>query len=133
VILLDTHAFVWLACDDRNLGKASRRRIERSRAADGVAVSAVSYFEVGVLVERGRIRLREPAEGLRARALEAGIQEVPIDAPIALLAARLRGFHGDPVDRLLIATAMERAATLMTADATLLQWKSGPALFDARR
>lgn len=133
MILLDTHSFVWLACDDKRLGKLSRRRIERARADAGVAVSAVSYFEIGALVDRGRLRLSEPLEGLRARALEAGVQELAVDVPVALLASRLRSFHGDPVDRLLVATAMERGASLMTADTTLLDWKSGPALIDARR
>ena len=133
MILLDTHAFVWLACDDNSLGRVARRKIERAKTADGVAVSAVSFFELGVLVERGRIRMRESLEALRAQALQAGIQEVAIDTPIALLASRLRSFHGDPIDRLLVATAMDRGATLMTADSALLGWTSGPSLADARR
>jgi PIN domain nuclease of toxin-antitoxin system len=133
MILLDTHSFVWLACDDKHLGRLSRQRIERARVDGGVAVSAVSYFEIGALMERGRLRLSEPLEGLRARALEAGVRELAVDVPVALLAARLRSFHGDPIDRLLVATAMERSASLMTADAALLAWKAGPTLLDARR
>jgi len=127
MILLDTHTFVWLACDDRRLGTESRRRIEAARRNGGVAVSAISYLEIGALVERGRLRLRDPVEGLRARSLEAGIKELSIDVPIALLAARLRSFNGDPVDRLLVATGMQCGASLMTADEALLAWEVWPA------
>lgn len=133
MILLDTHVFVWLARDDPKLGSRARRRLEAERSKNGVALSAISYLEIGALVERGRLRLAEAPQSLRARSLEAGINELVVDAPIALLASQLRGFHGDPVDRLLVATAVEHDALLLTADERLLDWKQGPRTLDARR
>lgn len=133
MILLDTHAFVWLARDDSKLGKKARTKIESERSKGEVALSAVTYLEIGTLVERGRLRLTEPLKTLRVRTLEAGIKEVVVDAPIAMLASQLRGFHGDPVDRILAATAMEHDAVLLTADEALLGWTSGLRSLDARR
>ncbi len=133
MILLDTHVFVWLARDDAKLGRQARRRIEGERSKGGVTLSAASYLEVGTLVERGRLRLSEPLQSLRARTLEAGIKELVIDAPIAMLASQLRGFHGDPIDRILVATAMEHEAVLVTADEIILGWGDGLRSFDARR
>ena len=133
MILLDTHVFVWLARDDAKLGRQARRRIEAERSKGGVTLSAASYLEVGTLVERGRLRLSEPLQSLRARTLGAGIKELVIDAPIAMLASQLRGFHGDPIDRILAATAMEHDGVLLTADEVILGWGAGLRSFDARR
>jgi PIN domain nuclease of toxin-antitoxin system len=133
MILLDTHVFVWLARDDVKLGRQARRRIEAERSKGGVTLSAASYLEVGTLVERGRLRLSEPLQSLRARTLEAGIKELVIDAPIAMLASQLRAFHGDPIDRILVATAMEHDAVLVTADQVILGWRTGLRSLDAGR
>lgn len=65
--------------------------------------------------------------------LEAGIKEIAVDARIALLASQLRSFHGDSVDRILVATAMEHDAVLLTADERLLERKQGLRSLDAGR
>ena len=52
-----------------------------------------------------------------------GIQEVPVDGEVSIAAAELPGSHGDPADRMVVATAILRALTLITADDVLLGWK----------
>jgi len=51
------------------------------------------------------------------------IQEISVDGEIAVAAGDLPATHGDPIDRLLVATALVRGITLMTADDVLLQWQ----------
>jgi PIN domain nuclease of toxin-antitoxin system len=55
--------------------------------------------------------------------LAAGIRELPLTGEIAILAGELENLHGDPADRVIVATAIAHDATLMTADANLLRWK----------
>jgi PIN domain nuclease of toxin-antitoxin system len=110
VLLLDTHAFVWLVMSSPKLGKRARRR-----AARGAHVSAITFWELEMLVEAKRIRLGMTVAEARDIVLRTNLVEVPIDGVIAMTAARL-GMHGDPGDRFIVATALVHGATLMTAD-----------------
>ena len=104
MILLDTHVLVRLLSGDPKLGKRARVTIDRAGSRDEVFVSAISST-------------------FRARAIEDGIQEAPIDGEVGIVAAELPSDHQDPADRLLVATAIVRGLTLLTADHVLLAWK----------
>lgn len=121
--LLDTHVLVHYASDDRRLGQRARAAIERALARDELFVSALSFWEVAMLVAKGRLSLDTTVSAFRAAALATGIQEEPVDGSIAIAAGELPEHHGDPVDRMLVATAIVRGLALLTADATLLDWK----------
>lgn len=110
MLLLDTHALVWLVTDSPKLGKRARER-----AARGAHVSAITFWELEMLAEARRIRLGTSVAEARAVVLGTNITEVPIDGVIAMTAARL-GMHGDPGDRFIVATALTHGATLMTSD-----------------
>lgn len=118
MLLLDTHALVWLVLDSPRLGKLARRR-----AARGVHVSAITFWELEMLAEAGRIRLGMSVSEARDVVLRANVSEVPIDGVVAMTAARL-GMHGDPGDRFIAATALIHGATLMTADEKIRSMKS---------
>jgi PIN domain nuclease of toxin-antitoxin system len=118
VLLLDTHALVWLVMDSPRLGKLARRR-----AARGAHVSAITFWELEMLAEAGRIRLGMSVSEARDIVLQTNITELPIDGVIAMTAARL-GMHADPGDRFIVATALSFGATLMTADAKIRSMKS---------
>ena len=132
MIVLDTHALYWLATDDEKLGVASRARIAQSIETDRVAVSAISYWELAMLVEKGRIEAGD-VEEMRRIASESGIVELPLDGATAILAARLAGLHKDPTDRFIAATALRHGATLITADERLLAGPPELVLLDARK
>jgi PIN domain nuclease of toxin-antitoxin system len=123
VILLDTHVLVRYLMGDKKLGKRSVASIDKSLPLDEVFVSAISFWEVAMLVERGRIELDTTVAAFRALALRHGIQEDPVDGEVAIAAGELPANHGDPADRLLVATAVLRGLTLITADEVLLSWK----------
>jgi PIN domain nuclease of toxin-antitoxin system len=122
VILLDTHAIVWMANDDPIFGRASRRSAEAARNERQLSVSAISFWEIGLLTEKGRLRLHERPAKLRENMLDTGITELPVTGDIGILAAEL-DLHGDPADRLIVATAIAHGGTLMTADRALLRWR----------
>ncbi len=124
MILLDTNALLWLGVSDPRLGKAAREAITQAALTAGILVSAVSFWEIGMLLNKGRISLSEPlpqwAEAVAAR---AEIRVVPVDAPIAIEAGLLPGdLHGDPGDRLLVATARVLRAPLLTSDRKILAY-----------
>ena len=132
MILIDTHVFVWFVEGSDKLGRKARSRLERALARSEAHVSAISFWEIAMLAGAGRLHLsRDPGE-LRARALGGGLVEIPVDGEIGILAARL-GVHGDPADRVIIATALARRATLMTADHAILDATGGPTCVDARQ
>ena len=123
MILLDTHVLVRFLMGDKKLGRRSLAAIDKSLAIDELFVSAISFWEVAMLVEKRRLELDTTVTAFRALALRHGIQEVAVDGEVALGAAELPGSHGDPADRMLVATAILRALTLVSADDVLLGWK----------
>ncbi len=130
MILLDTHVFVWLTEDSRKLGYKARQRIERAMVRSQVYVSAISYWELGMLVAAKRLHLTRDLADVRAAAERGGPKEVAVDGEIGIVASRLSSLRGDPADRIIVATALCLRATLLTADQNLLSLSGGPACVD---
>ena len=122
MLLLDTHALLWLDRDDANLGPQSRNAIAAAWAEGLLAVSSISFWEVALLQQRGRIALACAPDSWRHDWLQAGLREIPLDGGIALRATTLAHFHPDPADRFLTATALNQGARLLTADQAILDW-----------
>ena len=114
MIVLDTHAWIWWASDPARLGRRGRAALE---AADGIGVPAVCCFEVVAAAARGRIGLDRPAREWLEQALALPrVQLLPLTPAVAVGATQLGSFHGDPADRLIVATAIVEAAVLVTRD-----------------
>jgi PIN domain nuclease of toxin-antitoxin system len=122
VILLDTHALVWFTTD-AGLGKKSQALADQALANDRLAVSAISFWEIALLVAKNRLKSIDSAEKLREHVLGAGVIELPVTGEIALRAVDIANLPDDPADRFIMATAIVHGATLMTADNQLLGWK----------
>ena len=120
MILLDTHVLLWHRQNPARLGRHARRRIEGLTVADGLAISAISFWEIGLLLDDSHIRLGQSLAAWRRELAYDQILELPVDGDIALRAGELMSWHRDPADRLILATAAVKDATLMTADQTLL-------------
>lgn len=133
VIVLDTHALVWMDQDDAALGRTARQVIQAAWENDRVAVSAITFWECQMLQQAGRLSLTLPVAEWRADWLAAGLLELPIDGETALLSVRLDLPHKDPTDRFITATAMQKQAELVTADRRLLDWSSSLPRHDAAR
>lgn len=122
MILLDTHVLIWAAEGDQRLGGIASALIEETRRADRIGVSAITPWEIALLVEKGRLRLALEVGTWIETVLDAsGIDLLPIEPEIAVDSVRLPGeFHADPADRFIVATARRRAAPLLTADRSIL-------------
>jgi PIN domain nuclease of toxin-antitoxin system len=123
VILLDTHAAIWFMRNDPALGTKSRTLAVAALEEDQLAVSAISFWEMALLIQKGRLRTLKDAGEQRRRMLSSGLVELPLTGDIALLAVELT-LHGDPADRFIAATAITHEATLITTDERLLGWRS---------
>lgn len=121
-MILDTHALLWMDRNDPALGPQARRQIEADWRSGQLAVSAISFWEIAMLAERGRITLPMPVALWREDWIKAGLEEIPIDGRIALLSTQLENLHRDPADRFIIATAIDRNTALVTADRLILDW-----------
>jgi PIN domain nuclease of toxin-antitoxin system len=122
--LLDTHALVWLVEAARELSPRARKAIDAAASVDGLAVSAITFWEVAMLRERGKLALTATPADWRRRVLALpGIIEAPITGEIGVEAAELPGeLHGDPADRLIVATARIQGWRLATHDRRLLAY-----------
>lgn len=122
LVLLDTHAWVWLLNGSERLGPKARKAIQRSLAEEAVLVSAISPWEVAMLVGKGRLVLdRDVGEWVHTALSLPGIRLEPLSPEIAVASTRLPGtIHSDPADRMIAATARHLGSTLITADQLLL-------------
>ena len=124
MIILDTHALIWSVDDNVRLGKNTRALIEESSQTDAVLVSAITPWEIALLMEKGRLRLgQEVRAWLEAVLSLPGVRLAPIEPQIAVDSVRLPGdFHADPADRIIVATARHFDITLVSADKAILSY-----------
>lgn len=123
MILLDTHALIWLRAGDRRLGAKARKAVEKAHARGEIVVSAISFWEAAMLNDVGRIRLNTGPSTWRQRILDDGVTEIPITGDIGMRATELLRSHADTADRMIVATAQSARAILCTADGPLLAMK----------
>ena len=119
--LLDTQVLLWLLHGDHRLGRRARVVIDDAFAAGLAAVSAITFWEVAMLQDRGKIALQADIHSWREGLLDEGLVEIPVDGGIALRAGFLKDMHGDPADRLIVATALD-GHQLVTSDRRILDW-----------
>jgi PIN domain nuclease of toxin-antitoxin system len=118
-LLLDTHIALWLDSGNARLRKATRQAIDACWLQGGrILLSAVSAWEIAVLIDSGRITLDVPAAAWVARFTNRpAVEAVSLTASAACLAYQLEHLeHRDPADRLLIATSIELGCALVTYD-----------------
>lgn len=116
-LVVDTHVWLWSVLEDaQRLTGAASRRLRRATTA---AVPAIAQWEAALLVAGGRLALDRPArDWIGAAAALEPFSIAPLSPEIAVVAADLQreGFHGDPADRMIYATARVLDAPLLTAD-----------------
>lgn len=121
MILLDTHVLIWWVNGDaERLSAAAMAAIDQaSRGREqGLLVSAISCWEVAMLLSRGRLALGMDSERWLAMVQSSpAVALLPLEPAVAIAATRLpEPFHPDPADRFLVAQARALGLPLVTAD-----------------
>jgi PIN domain nuclease of toxin-antitoxin system len=132
VILLDTHALVWWVSDPKRIPRPATRLIDKAlRNDEALAASSFSTWEIAMLVSRGRLRLRtdfdrwiEKVEAIPLLAF------YPVDNRIARRSVALDVGTPDPADRIIVATAIEHDATLVTGDERIRAFRTVKTAWD---
>ncbi|MEG3911367.1 type II toxin-antitoxin system VapC family toxin [Microcoleus sp. w2-18bC1] len=122
MIVLDTHIWVWWVDDNTRLTQKHRDWIQQYQS-QGLGVSIISCWEVAKLVEMGRLTLSVTVDEWLKQALAyPEVQLLELTIPIIVESTKLTGFHRDPADQIIVATARICGCPLLTADAKILAY-----------
>lgn len=120
--IFDTCLLLFLSRPDEPVAPQARKVIETAR--DEIYVSAISAWEIGLLVSKGRLNLtRNPLEWFRTFVDERELKVLETTPEILVTASFLpQPLHSDPADRIIIATAREHDLTIITRDKAILAY-----------
>jgi PIN domain nuclease of toxin-antitoxin system len=123
VILLDTHVLLWLVLEPHRISKNAASAIRAKHNEGGLAISAITLYEIAGLAAKSRIDLRASTE-LFLREVEIRFVVRPISGGLCAVAAALsNAYPRDPMDRMIGATAIVEGLTLITADESIRKSK----------
>lgn len=124
MVLLDTHVLVWLLSGNSRLGTQARGFIQQAAKDNVLLVSAITPWEIAMLVSKGRLTLdRDVGEWVAFALALPGLRLSPLSPEVAVASTRLPGaIHPDPADRIITATARHVNAVLVTEDQRLLDY-----------
>jgi PIN domain nuclease of toxin-antitoxin system len=116
MILLDTHVLIWMAAEPAKLTKRARTMIQEAMAGGGVAVAAITLWELAWIAEQRRIQFTGTVDRF-VKEITGRVAVLPITPEIAATAAHFPdSYPKDPQDRLIGATALVHGIPLITAD-----------------
>jgi PIN domain nuclease of toxin-antitoxin system len=119
MILLDTHVLIWLASEPSKLSRKASEVIRRAGAKTGIAISAITLWELAWLATHDRLNITGTTEAFVEQIVSRTAIR-PITAKIAVLANQLpTNYPGDPCDRLIGATALAEGIALITKDSKI--------------
>jgi len=123
-LLLDTHTWIWYATGDKTITNKIKNDIEQARDEQSLFIAAISLWEISMLEKKGRIVLNMPClEWIDMSMAKLGLQVIPLTAKVAVESCNLPGdFHGDPADRLIVATARHNNFLLLTRDTKIVEY-----------
>ncbi len=122
MIVLDTHIWVWWVQGDSRLTQQHQTWLQQ-HTEQGLGVSIYSCWEVAKLVEKGRLTLPSAVDEWLDNALAyPGVQLLELTLSIVVESTQLVGFHADPADQIIVATARIQGCPLLTADQKILDY-----------
>ncbi len=123
--LLDTHAWVWWVTEDRRLSTRAGAAIAKALLGQTLWVSFISLWEIAKKVEKQQLVLDRPIdEWLDLATIREGLHLAELTRPVLVESCRLpSGFHGDPADQMIVATARHQGALLVTKDRAIRDYE----------
>lgn len=116
-VLLDTHIWIRWLTQQPPLPVAQQTALSRLAAQQPPSISAISLWEVQMLHAKGRLPLDRPFERWIRQVSHAEVVRIlPLDVDVVIALDHLDDFHGDPADRLIVATALAHGLPLATED-----------------
>jgi PIN domain nuclease of toxin-antitoxin system len=116
MILLDTHALIWLAREPAKLSRNASEAIRKSSESGGLAISAITLWEAAWLAAHGRLQVHGTMDTFVEK-ISSRTAILPITVRIAVLADQFSAdYPADPADRLIGATALSEGMPLVTKD-----------------
>ena len=125
MIVLDTNVLLRMTAGDPKIGKRTRQLIDEAIHSQSIAVPTIVFLEAARLHWDNRVDLGMSPEEWRYAHIRRGVAEVHLTGKIAVQAAELhaqQGFHRDPADQIITATAIAEQGTLATTDERILEW-----------
>jgi len=122
--LLDTHTWIWWHMNPVKLSDRVTERISLVGEEDEILLSAISPWEFCKLLEKQRLGISCDPEDWMNRALDMPrFRLVPLTPKLSYRSTTLPvTFHNDPADQIIVATAREENATLLTNDSRILEY-----------
>ncbi|MCX6584058.1 MAG: type II toxin-antitoxin system VapC family toxin [Candidatus Aminicenantes bacterium] len=123
--LLDTHTWIWWNMSPEKLSKKVKMLIQDPEGYDELLLSAISPWEFSKLLEKKRLGISCNPEAWIEAALEMPkLRVIPLNPILAYRSTVLpQPFHEDPADQIIVATAREENATILTKDQKILKYK----------
>lgn len=124
MILLDTHVLLWWISGLQKIPAPVLRKIELHKKKNEISISAITFWEVAMLSKKGRLGLNTDLKQWISQVVHLSfLQIISADYPILVQSVLLpEPFHADPADRILVATAQQHGATLITKDQKILAY-----------
>jgi PIN domain nuclease of toxin-antitoxin system len=124
MIVLDTHAWIWFTSKPEVLSRKAKNAVEAAVKGKSVLISSISAWEVALLVKKKRLTLSMDVTDWIAKSENLPfIQFIPVSNSIAVKSVNLpQPLHMDPVDRIIIATALSNGAPIVTKDKKILDY-----------
>jgi len=123
--ILDTHAWIWWHMSPDKLSRKAQKVIENMKRTNEILLSAISLWEFSKLLEKKRIGIScDPEDWIKSALDMPKLRLVPLSPILAYRSTILpQPFHNDPADQIIVATAREENATILTKDERILAYK----------
>jgi len=123
-LVLDTHILLWSLITPEKLSQNLKHKISIAQQDSSLIISSISLWEIAMLASKKRINIYEPIDAFLQSITDInGLKVVDISAQVTAQSVLLMDdFHGDPADRIIVATTRINSATLVTKDQKILDW-----------
>ena len=130
MILLDTHVWIWLLAAPQELSETAMRTAAENEDSEQIQISAISVWELFLLVKNGRVSLKVPPVAfLTATHGNSRVSITPIDDTIARRSVELPDIHADPADRIIISTAEFLGCPIISRDRRFAEYNLVPVIW----